>query len=114
MAIGGAQLSRLSELLEQALTMSPAERRAWLAALPEQDRPLEAALRDMFDAQGEAQAFLATMPRVLPEAGDTGEPQPGETVGTYRLVRPVARGGMGSVWLAERADGALQRTVAIK
>jgi len=114
MAIGAADLSRLSDLLDQALTLSPAEREAWLAALSAQDRPLEAALRDMFDAKGEAQTFMATMPRVLPEADEAGEPQPGDTVGTYRLVRPVARGGMGSVWLAERADGSLQRRVAIK
>ncbi|WP_374568766.1 serine/threonine-protein kinase, partial [Ideonella sp.] len=117
MAIGASQLSRLSALLDQAMTLSPAEREAWLAALPAADRSLEPALRRMFGDGAEAQSFLSTMPRLLPEvgeAGGAGEPQPGDTVGTYRLVRPVARGGMGSVWLAERADGALQRRVAIK
>ncbi|MEK8034518.1 serine/threonine-protein kinase [Ideonella sp. DXS29W] len=115
MALSAAELSRLSDLLEQALTLSPGERQAWLAALPPADRPLQGALRDMFDAQAQASPFLETLPRVESPLGpEAGEPQPGDTVGSYRLVRLVARGGMGSVWLADRVDGALHRRVALK
>ncbi len=35
-------------------------------------------------------------------------------VGPYRLLRHIGTGGMAEVWLAERADGAFQRQVAIK
>ena len=35
-------------------------------------------------------------------------------IGPYRLVREVGRGGMGAVYLAERADGAFEQTVALK
>src|SRR5262249_55195119 len=35
-------------------------------------------------------------------------------VGSYRLLREIGAGGMGSVWLAERVDGLLKRPVALK
>ena len=38
----------------------------------------------------------------------------GQTVGAYTLVSRLGQGGMGSVWLAERTDGEIQQTVAIK
>src|SRR5262249_7883612 len=38
----------------------------------------------------------------------------GALVGPYRLVRPLGSGGMADVWLAERADGAFTREVALK
>lgn len=42
------------------------------------------------------------------------EPAIGATLGRYRLLSPIARGGMGSVWRGERADGLYAQTVAIK
>jgi serine/threonine protein kinase len=36
------------------------------------------------------------------------------TYGNYRTIRPVGSGGMGAVYLAERADGQFQQTVALK
>ncbi|MCQ4165850.1 protein kinase domain-containing protein [Tahibacter harae] len=38
----------------------------------------------------------------------------GQRVGPFRLLRPLGRGGMGAVWLAERADGAFRQQVAVK
>jgi tRNA A-37 threonylcarbamoyl transferase component Bud32/tetratricopeptide (TPR) repeat protein len=39
---------------------------------------------------------------------------PGDRCGPYRLVRSLGEGGMGSVFLAERADGEVEQRVAIK
>ena len=47
-------------------------------------------------------------------AGETAPSRIGEEVGPYRLLREIGRGGMGTVYLAERADGQYQASVAIK
>jgi serine/threonine protein kinase/Tfp pilus assembly protein PilF len=38
----------------------------------------------------------------------------GERLGAYRIIEEIGRGGMGAVYLAERADGEFERQVAIK
>jgi serine/threonine-protein kinase len=50
-----------------------------------------------------------------PESGE--EPvadRRGETVGAYRLIEPLGRGGMGEVYLGERVDGRFEQKVAVK
>jgi len=39
---------------------------------------------------------------------------PGRRIGAYAIIRELGRGGMGVVYLAERADGVFERQVAIK
>ena len=54
-------------------------------------------------------------PPDLPSA--EARPKPldvGSTVGPYRLTARLGRGGMSTVWIAERIDGMLKRRVAIK
>lgn len=55
------------------------------------------------------------------DAGDLGAvstpsspPGPGDRVGAWSLRRSIGRGGMGEVFLAERADGRYSQQVAIK
>ncbi|MEO8010261.1 MAG: serine/threonine-protein kinase, partial [Dokdonella sp.] len=38
----------------------------------------------------------------------------GQTVGAFRLINEIGRGGMGTVWLAQRVDGEFEQQVAIK
>ncbi len=38
----------------------------------------------------------------------------GERIGPYELIRPIGRGGMGSVYLAVRADDTFRKQVALK
>ncbi|MFN3304617.1 MAG: serine/threonine-protein kinase [Roseateles sp.] len=104
-----AQLVRLSALLDEALDLPPAEREAWLAGQPTELR--EELTRMLADQDRLADGTLATLPRL---ASELPSARPGEQVVPYRLIREIGQGGMGSVWLAERADGAYDRRVALK
>jgi serine/threonine-protein kinase len=54
------------------------------------------------------------MKPALPAIGKSLALQAGARVGPYRLIEEIGKGGMGRVFLAERADGAYEQRVALK
>ena len=113
-------LRTLNRLVDEALALEPSARTTWLDQLTTEYEAFKPRLKAMLDAvASEAfDEFLATMPAIDVDAGDAVEApaafEAGALIGAYRLVRQLARGGQGVVWLAERADGLLERAVAIK
>ena len=102
----------LSPHLDQALDLTDEERQPWLDRVRRDDPALAADLqsllaeRDALNGSGflEGPAIVVAPPA----------PLAGLRVGAYTLVSPIGRGGMGTVWLAERSDGLFTRRVAVK
>jgi serine/threonine-protein kinase len=107
----------LSRLLDTALSMPPDERVSWVEQLQGEHQSLKPVLRDLLARKDllETGGFLATLPKLTGVLADGHvDGAPGEVIGPYRLVHQIGSGGMGSVWLAERADGLLKRRIALK
>lgn len=116
MKISSGNWPALSALLDQALELPRERWPAWLAALPPQHQPLRSALEAMLRDMARDDATVAFRPPEAAFATATLTPGlgPGQRVGPYVLQRELGRGGMGSVWAAERNDGTFRRSVALK
>jgi len=114
-------LTALNLLLDQALELPAAEIDPWIERLAPEFEELKPRLRSMLARAQEVEAgeFLHTLPKFDLAPGDLAAAparldQPGDEIGAYRLLRQLGSGGMGVVWLAERADGLINRPVALK
>ena len=112
------QLTRMSRLLDQALPLGREERQRWLDTLPAEHRDLALPLREALLAwpHEHDSSALTTLPGLgLGHRGGSGDSiSTGSHIGPYKLVRQLGVGGMAEVWLAQRADGAMKREVALK
>jgi len=109
----------IDRLFEAALDLPEAERESFVRASGAPDEIVERTLRllgaekEAGERIGESAGSLAS--EVIPGAADlTPDFGPGSEIGPYRVVREVGRGGMGTVYLAERSDAKYDRLVALK
>ncbi len=104
-----------SHRLDALLALPAADRAAALDALPADEAVLRPWLATVLAQQPGALAdgYLSA-PRLAPDADAGPAHRAGQRIGPWQLLRELGRGGMGVVWLAERADGAYTRQVALK
>ena len=117
--LSAAEYARLSELLDSCLALPPEERTDWLSRLAGEDLRNAEILRRLFatpDAAGIGPSLETgeILTRHLASLATGAETLVGRRVGPYRVLSLLGQGGMGSVWLAERADGLFARQVALK
>jgi serine/threonine-protein kinase len=98
-------------LLEQVLE-SPADERSERLSELCIDPALRGEVEGLLALEGQVGSFIAE-PALSLRHPRTELPE-GHRLGPWRVLRPLGKGGMGTVYLAERADGAFELTAAIK
>lgn len=113
---------QLKSIFHAGLELKPEERAAFVANACAEDLGLRDRVNQLLASHDESGEFLASP--ALVDAGfimtggfAEGEAPPsrvGERIGPYEISRELGRGGMGTVFLAVRADDQYRKEVAIK
>ncbi|TWH99472.1 serine/threonine-protein kinase [Luteimonas cucumeris] len=109
------------ELFDRFADLPPDQWRPQLTAACDGDVELEREVLALLAADAGIAATAAPLGRMArgleafaSRVDDNGSDLRGLQLGPFRLLRQIGRGGMGAVWLAERADGEFAQQVAIK
>ena len=105
-------------LFDQTVGLPPPARGAFLDEHCAGDAVLRADVESLLQAGDAAGEFLEA-PAVAEAADSLNPPEPElaampRRLGAYEVIREIGRGGMGTVYLARRADGGFRQMVAIK
>jgi non-specific serine/threonine protein kinase/serine/threonine-protein kinase len=99
---------RIKQIASDALDLEPAARRGFVETSCDGDATLLDEVLTLITSTEAATPFFERA------AVNVSLFSTGSRIGPYRLVRELASGGMGSVYLAERDDGQFNQRVAIK
>ena len=102
----------IQQHLDRALSMSEHDLPAWLASVRADDPAIADELQDLLHEHQvlRGEHFLEGGAPALADRPVLA----GEVFGAYTLLSPIGEGGMGTVWLAARADGRFARHAAVK
>ena len=104
---------KLQALFLEARALSDEERDVLLDEHARNSPELVEEVRSLLESDARPGVMDALAPRLTALSRVLKEPVP-VRVGAYRIVTEVGRGGMGVVYLGERADGQFRQQVAIK
>jgi serine/threonine protein kinase/tetratricopeptide (TPR) repeat protein len=112
---------QVEELFGRAVDLPREARARFVAEACGADEELREEVENLLRSDEEAGEFIEepvfdvrNVTSFEQRVAEAGGPLADSRVGAYRLVREIGRGGMGSVYLAVRADDEFHRRVAIK
>ncbi len=110
----GDRATRAHEIFSAVLDEPPDRRADLLDELCAEDAELRAWVESLLRAEVEENELLeSSVPELSALLMDDTD-RSGRVLGSYRILREIGRGGMGTVYLAERADGEYEQRVALK
>jgi non-specific serine/threonine protein kinase/serine/threonine-protein kinase len=109
---------KINELFHAAIERAPQERESFLKETCSADETLFQEVGRLVEAHDKAGDFIQepALPNGFKLLSDENEKPPiaAQQFGVYKIIEEIGRGGMGMVYLAERADGEFAQRVAIK
>lgn len=106
------QWTEVRSELEAVLFADAAERNAYLNDLAQRSAHVHRTVLELLQAEEDCQRLLDV--DCWREEIERGVARAGVMVGKYRILREIGSGGMGAVYLAERADQQFEQRVALK
>ncbi|HUO15386.1 MAG TPA: serine/threonine-protein kinase [Verrucomicrobiae bacterium] len=115
-APAGNRWQQVEAIFYAALEQSPSERDLYVNQACGGDEALRSEVQSLLDASGKTVGFLKNRVEAAAHTLDEDEKSEiiGRQIGPFRLLRMIGEGGMGCVYLAERADAVYRQKVAIK
>jgi eukaryotic-like serine/threonine-protein kinase len=108
---------QVSDALDKALHVSPAQRQDYLAEIAHRDPELHRELESLLASHQQAGAEFLNTPALQTGRDDGLAQRPkllGQRLGAYQIVELIGVGGMGEVYRAFRADDEYRMEVALK
>lgn len=104
---------KIQDLFTSALEQPPSAREAFLRKACGNDEELYREVNSLLQADSDVHSILDGSAADVIELRGTFSLE-GKRIGPYRIVQQIGTGGMGAVYLAERADGHFEQQVALK
>lgn len=108
---------QIEAMFEQAFELPLDQRPAFLQSSCDGDEELRREVQSLLDSHSRAGSFI-DRPSLFGASDSCDEREGvvarGQLIGSYRVVEALGHGGMGAVYLGERADAQYQKRVAIK
>jgi len=104
--------AEVEDLFFDALELPPTQRDTWLQEKCRDRQEIYTEVQTLLEAHLSSEAFLSESPDLT---GIAACPDlSGRRLGSYEVVKEIAKGGMGRIYSADRVDGEYQQRVAIK